>query len=198
MSIKVDLKAQEVKKGMGFDYGWIVVIMLALIAFGLFYSWGLKLEGDVKRVQAQTADVEKEIANYNTVRPAIERLRREVGVIESQIKQLKELRYDPLKYSILLVELSSYVPSGTWVKSLTLDPGKGTVALQGTAVASGGKGPLHVIADFIKKIQGSQHFAVASVSQISAVELENTIGFDFNLECPYHISIAELKGSESR
>lgn len=198
MSIKVDLKSQEVKRGIGFDFSWIIIIVLIVVAFGGFYTYGIRLEDKIREADAKVADVDKEIERYAKIRPAIERLQREVGEIQGQLNQLKELHYDPLKYRILIVELGRLVPPNVWLDNLDIDPGKQLISFSAVAVSQSGAPPLKTIADFIKSLQASQYFYDIRLASTTESKADGRLAFSFHLTTNYRISIVEMKGGEGQ
>lgn len=196
MTIKVDLKSQEVKRGFTFDYGWIVWLIFVVIALIGFLWYNQDLDRQLQDRVGKLNKLQSEIDSYKPIQPAIERLRQEVSAIQGQIGQLKELRYDTLKYAVLLSNFTALLPSTVWINNLNLEPGRSSVSFSATAVAREGSPPLKSIAEMIRNMQNSPYFSSVSVSNIAEAKQGDKTTFNVNVEAGYHISIAELKGSE--
>lgn len=197
MTIKVDLKSQEVKRGFAFDYGWIVLLFcVAASAFG-FWFYGSFLDGEAKKEEAKVKQNDLEIAKYASIKPAIERLQQEVNAIQGQINQMKELRYDSLKYAVLLSNFTALLPSSIWVENFSLEPGRNTITFSAQALSGAESPPLKAIAEMIRNFQNSPYYGTVTVSNISEKKQgTGTSSYSVNVEAVYRLSIAELKGSE--
>lgn len=195
MTIKVDLKSQEVKRGFTFDYGWVVLLFCILAAAVGFLFYGNFLESEAKKEETKVKQNEVEIAKYASIKPAIERLQQEVSAIQGQISQMKELRYDSLKYAVLLSNFTTLLPSSIWVENFSLEPGRNTITFAAQVLSGAESPPLKAIAEMMRNFQNSPYYGGITVSNIAEKKGAITT-YSLNVEAVYRLSIAELKGSE--
>lgn len=196
MTIKVDLKSQEVKRGFTFDYGWVVWLLFVLLISIGFVIYGQNLDNKVKSEKANIDKNDKEIAKYANIKPAIERLQRDIGAIQGQITQLQELRYDYLKYAVILTDFTALLPPSIWINSFALEPGRNSITFAATALAGAESPPLKAIGELMRNIQNSPHFGSVNISNVAEVKEGGQTVFNVNVEAGYRLSIADLKGSE--
>ena len=152
MAIKVDLLPTERKK-FGFDIVIAIVVLVIAVAGIGFFMFGENL----RRVELTkwTETVNKNNDTIESLKreiPAIEELRKKNQELRAQINTVKTLRYDPLRYSNLLDEISALLPNNMWVSSIGIDPTKNLVQLTGVAVEQPGVRPLESISGFMKSL----------------------------------------------
>ncbi|MDQ7822110.1 MAG: PilN domain-containing protein [Candidatus Eremiobacteraeota bacterium] len=194
MAIKVDLLPTERKK-FGFDP--VIAIMIVLIAASVvvFYYFGVKLEKDIEDKRKDISKVEQDIQSLQQQLPIIEKLKKENAEIETQINTVKSLRYDPIRYSNLLDELSFLLPKNMWVSSISIEPGQAKVALSGVAVEMPGIRPLESISGFMKAIQKSRYFRSSTLSSTgrgsTAVGGTTYTSYSFGIDLTYDAKAAE-------
>ncbi len=194
MAIKVDLLPTERKK-FGFDPVIAILIVLIALAVVVFYYFGVKLEKDIADKRAQITRVDQDIVSLQSQLPIIEKLKKENQELENQINTVKSLRYDPIRYSNILDEISSLLPKNMWLSSLSIEPGQSKVMMSGTAAAMPGIKPLESISGFMKSVQRSKYFRDASLSSTSkgtvTVKGINYISYSFGIEMTYDPKAAE-------
>lgn len=188
MTIKVDLMPTERKR---FEFDPMLALMLVVIAICvvLFWLWGIHLERQIASRQAEITVVDQKNEEYKSKVPVIEDLKKKNDQLRSQIFTIKNLRYDPLRYSNLLDEVSMVVPKNSWLSSLTIEPQSGNVVvMSGVAVDVNGMKPLEAIASLMENLQEghSRYFKDAALSSTSMTKVEGDyIGYTFQIESHY-------------
>jgi Tfp pilus assembly protein PilN len=194
MAIKVDLLPTERKK-FGFDPVIAILVVLIAVAVVVFYYFGVKLEKDISDKRGEITAVEQEIQSLQQQLPVIEKLRKENAELETQINTVKSLRYDPIRYSNLLDEISCLLPRNMWVSSISIEPGQAKVSMSGTAAALPGIRPLESISGFMKSIQKSRYFKDAALSSTSrgTVNVGEKVftSYSFSIDMNYDPKAAE-------
>jgi len=200
MAIKVDLLPTE-RKRFGFDPVIAILIVLIALAVVVFYYFGVKLEKDIADKRAQITKVDQDIVSLQSQLPIIEKLKKENQELENQINTVKSLRYDPIRYSNLLDEVSSLLPKNMWLSSLSIEPGQSKVSMSGTAAAMPGIKPLESISGFMKSVQRSKYFKDASLSSTSkgtvTINGVTYTSYSFGIDMTYDPKAAEQVESGS-
>jgi len=200
MAIKVDLLPTERKK-FGFDPVIAILIVLIALAVVVFYYFGVKLEKDIADKRAHITRVDQDIVSLQSQLPIIEKLKKENHELENQINTVKSLRYDPIRYSNLLDEISSLLPNNMWLSSLSIEPGQSKVMMSGTAAAMPGIKPLESISGFMKSVQRSKYFKDASLSSTNkgsvTVKGVTYTSYSFGIDMTYDPKAAEKTDSRS-
>lgn len=200
MAIKVDLLPTERKK-FGFDPVIAILIVLIALAVVVFYYFGVKLEKDIADKRARITRVDQDIVSLQSQLPIIEKLKKENQELENQINTVKSLRYDPIRYSNLLDEISSLLPNNMWLSSLSIEPGQSKVMMSGTAAAMPGIKPLESISGFMKSVQRSKYFRDASLSSTNkgsvTVKGVTYTSYSFGIDMTYDPKAAEKTDSRS-
>jgi Tfp pilus assembly protein PilN len=200
MAIKVDLLPTERKK-FGFDPVIAILIVLIAASVVVFYYVGVKFDADIEAKKGEIAKIEANIQDIKHKLPKIKELKQENAELEKQINTVKSLRYDPIRYSNLLDEISSLLPRNIWVSNITIEPGQTKVSMSGTAAEVPGVRPLESIAGFMKNAQKSRYFrgcSLASTSRgkanINGVQYNS---FSFSVDLTYDPKAAEQTGESS-
>ena len=189
MSLKVDLKSQEARR-VSFDYGWLFVLIFILVAFVAFYFQGLRLQSALDQRKRDLQYWKDKVAGFSGIQGKLDSLKSEIASIQGQITQLRELRYDPLRYSILLVRLSKILPGNLWLGTLSIEPSRNQVSLTGSALQQGGKPPLASIAEFIRNMQNDKnnYFSDVVLQGTSASGKTGAL-WTFNMQANYNIPL---------
>lgn len=194
MAIKVDLLPTERKK-FGFDPVIAILIVIIAASVVLFYYYGVKLEKEIDDKRKDITKVEQEIQSLQQQLPVIEKLKKENQELENQINTVRSLRYDPIRYSNLLDEISYLLPKNMWVSTIAIEPGQNKVTMSGTAAALPGVRPLESIGGFMKNVQKSRYFRSASLSSTSRssarISGANYIIYSFGIDMTYDPKAAE-------
>lgn len=198
MSLKVDLKSKEPSRGPRFDAGWIFVFVAVVVAFFIFYGFDSKLQGMIDVRQRELQDLKNKIAAYSGIETKLSSIKAEINALQGQITHLWEMRYDPLRYSILLVRLSKILPSNIWLNSLSIDPAKTQITLAGTSLAMPGHPPLAAIAKFIMNLQddADHYFSNIILQSTSSGGLTGeTWTFNMTLNYSVPLNLANMNSS---
>lgn len=186
MTIKVDLLPTE-KKSFGIDPAMIVMFVLIIgfaIAF-LVYSNSLSAT-----IEAKTKEIEKinqEIKQIETQLPLIEETKNRIASLKREIKMIKSLVHDPLRYANLLQEVAILLPENVWIGSLSIDPRGNKVSFGGHAAEINNKLPLATIAQMMRNFNDSPYFRTSTLASTNETQVEpdNTRAFDFKLDIIY-------------
>lgn len=163
MAIKVDLLPTERKK-FGFDPLVAILFLVIVVCVFVFYFIGQNYDKNLAKAQESLATVKARVAEAEKELPAIEELKRKNTELEQQINAVKTLRYDPVRYSNLLDEISFLLPNNMWVSSVEIDTGKNSVKLVGVAAEVPGIRPLESISGFMKNAAKSKYFRTATIT----------------------------------
>jgi Tfp pilus assembly protein PilN len=163
MAIKVDLLPTERKK-FGFDIVIALMVLLVIGAFVVCYWYGGVLDKRVSDAAAKVEQAEKTLENEKKGLENIDGLEKKIAELKSNIKTVKTLKLDPVRYSNLLDELSSLLPNNMWVSSISIDTQKNTLTLVGVAVEQPGVRPVESISGFMKSVSKSKYFTNAVIS----------------------------------
>ena len=185
MTIKVDLLPTE-RKRFGFDpvLGFLLVIVLVFTAG--FWFYGNSLNNTIETKKAAVLDKENKIKEMESKIPIIEDLKKKNAELEQQIKAVKELVYDPIRYANLLQEVANVMPRNIWISNLNIEPSSTTVSFNATAIGMGNNRPLESIAQLMKNIQGSKILNTPTLSSASQTgEKGSAISYGFQIEAKY-------------
>jgi len=185
MTIKVDLLPTERKK-FGFDpvLGFLLVIVLIFTAG--FWFYGNTLSTTIESKKAAVLDKENKIKEMESKMPIIEELKKKNAELEQQIKAVKELVYDPIRYANLLEEVSAVLPQNVWISNLNIEPASTSVSFSATAITTGKNRPLESIALLMKNIQGSKILTTPTLSSANQTKINNLTGYTFQIEAKYN------------
>ena len=194
MAIKVDLLPTERKK-FGFDPVIAILIVLIAASVVVFYYVGVKFEADIQAKKDEIGKIEANIQDIKHKLPKIKELKKENEDLEKQINTVKSLRYDPIRYSNLLDEISFLLPKNMWVASITIEPGQTKVSISGTAAALPVIRPVESIGGFMKNVQKSRYFRGASLSSTSrgktSIAGTSYTSYSFGIDMTYDAKAAE-------
>lgn len=166
MAIKVDLLPTERKK-FGFDPLLAILVLLIVVCVVVFHYVGQIYEKNVVQATASLTEVTNSVEEAKKGLPEIERLQKENSELENQINAVKTLRYDPIRYSNLLDEISALLPNNMWVSNISIEPSKNSVQLTGVAVEIPGIRPLESVSGFMKNANKSKYFRGATITGTS-------------------------------
>ncbi len=187
MSLKVDLRSKEERRGLSIDYGWIFVIIAIIVAFVAFYLYGLQLENTRAQKEAELKNWQDKVAGFSGIQEKLQSLKTDIGSIQAKINDLHALRYDPFKYSILLVRLSQALPSNIWLGNLSVEPTH--ITFSGTSMDQPGHPPLASIAQLIMNLQNDKDHYFSNIILQGTNGSEKGKEWTFNLETDYNISL---------
>jgi len=199
MTIKVDLLPTERKK-FGFDpmIGFLLVIVLICTAG--FWIYGSSLSNTIDAKKSAIVEKENKIKEMESKLPIIEELNKKNAELEMQIKTVKELVYDPIRYANLLQEVVTVLPRNVWISNLNVEPATTTVTFGATALATAKDRPLESIAKLMKNLQNSKYFNTPTISSANQGKTEEGISYSFQIEARYNpqaaAGLTEEKGGK--
>lgn len=200
MAIKVDLLPTERKK-FGFDIVIAIIVLVIAVAGIAFYLFGDNLRNvKLAKLTTKVDENTKKIASLEAEIPAIDELKKKNAELRTQITTVKTLRYDPLRYSNLLDEISALLPNNMWVSSIGIDPTKNVVQLAGVAVEQPGVRPLESISGFMKSLNAERSsFVSATIASTTrgtqSVGKSTYTSYSWTIEATYDPRKAEGSGS---
>ncbi len=188
MTIKVDLLPTE-KKSFGIDPAMIVMFMLIIGAAVAMLLYSQSLDTKIENQKAEIEKVNQDIKQIETQLPLIEETKTRIASLKREIKMIKSLVHDPLRYANLLQEVAILLPENVWLKDLSIDPRSNTVKFSGSAAeVVGERKPLATIADLMRNFNDSEYFTnstLASTTETGGVDKGEPSIFDFSLTINY-------------
>lgn len=186
MTIKVDLLPTE-KKQFGIDPAMILMFMLIIgsaVAM-LLYSNSLTSKIDAQKEEIET--INQEIKQIETQLPLIEETKNRIASLKREIKMIKSLVHDPLRYANLLQEVAILLPDNVWLNDLSIDPRSNKVTFSGSASeVLGERKPLATIADMMRNFNDSEYFTNSTLASTSETAGEGQPSvFSFKLTISY-------------
>lgn len=188
MTIKVDLLPTE-KKSFGIDPAMIVMFMLIIGAAVAMLLYSQSLDTKIEEHKAQIETVNQEIKQIETQLPLIDETKKRISSLKREIKMIKSLVHDPLRYANLLQEVAVRLPENVWLKDLTIEPQNNLVKFSGSAAeVFGERKPLATIADMMRNFNESEYFTNSTLASTSEtgkpIEGEPSV-FEFSLTINY-------------
>lgn len=185
MTIKVDLLPTE-KKRFGLDPLVIVLFLFVVLATVAMFMWSKKLENEISLKRNAIAEVEKQIKDLEAQLPVLEERQNRIRKLKEQIQIIKTLVYDPVRYANLLTQITMALPDNVFLESLTIDPSKTQVNMNGKAAEVGGTLPLATISQLMKNLNDTEYFRGASLSSATRDKgSEGVPSFDFTIDVSY-------------
>lgn len=186
MTIKVDLLPTE-KKQFGIDPAMILMFMLIIGAAVAMLLYSNSLTSQIEAQKAEIEKINQDIKQIETQLPLIEETKNRIASLKREIKMIKSLVHDPLRYANLLQEVAILLPENVWLDSLSIDPRSNKVEFQGMAAeVVGERKPLATIADLMRNFNDSEYFTNSTLS--STAEQSRSGGpsiFNFKLSINY-------------
>lgn len=187
MTIKVDLLPTE-KKGFGIDPAMVIMIILVIVAFTGMMVYSTSLKSQIDRQTATNEEVNQEIKQIQSQLPLIEESKKRIASLEREIKMIKSLVHDPLRYANLLQEIAILLPENVWLDDLSIVPQGNKVNFSGHAAeVVGQRKPLATIADLMRNFNDSEYFTNSTLD--STAETAGKDGspsvFSFKLAIDY-------------
>merc|ERR1712146_478498 len=105
---------------------------------GLLYS--LSLNSQIEEREARIEQI-KEIKQIETKLPRVEEMKNRIVSLKREIKMIKSLVHDPLRYANLLQEVAILLPENLFLDSLAIDPRARQVKISGSAAEVAGRLP---------------------------------------------------------
>lgn len=186
MTIKVDLLPTE-KKQFGIDPAMIVMFMLIIGAAVAMLLYSNSLTSKIDAQKQEIEEINQQIKQIETQLPLIEETKNRIASLKREIKMIKSLVHDPLRYANLLQEVAILLPENVWLRDLSINPNANTVSFSGEAAELlGQRKPLATIADLMRNFNDSEYFTNSTLSSTAetAGEGEPSV-FSFSLTINY-------------
>jgi peptidoglycan hydrolase CwlO-like protein len=98
MTIKVDLLPTE-KKQFGIDPAMILMFLLIIGSAVAMLLYSNSLTAQIEEQRAEIEKINAEIKQIETQLPLIEETKNRIASLKREIKMIKSLVYDPLRYA---------------------------------------------------------------------------------------------------
>lgn len=186
MTIKVDLLPTE-KKSFGIDPAMIVMFLLIIGAAALMLLYSQKLNTAIANEEQRIEEINAEIKQIETKLPRVEEMKNRIVSLKREIKMIKSLVHDPLRYANLLQEVAILLPENVFLDNLSIDPRSRKVTIAGSAAEVAGRLPLATIAQLMRNFNDSAYFRSSTLSSTSekSIEPAGTRAFSFTLAITY-------------
>lgn len=181
----VDLIPQERRK-LTFDPMIIFLIIIILLSAGAFWIYGKTYDNKIAARNDQIKNIKTQVQEIQEKIPDVDKIKKDIVDLKTQIAMIETLTKDPLKYSILLTKLKEVMPSNVWVKNLSIEPGSSMVTMSGEVLASPAVPPLLTLGYFIKTLQDSPFFGSVNLRQTSQAATEGRTTYSFQLESQFN------------
>jgi type IV pilus assembly protein PilN len=167
MTIKVDLLPTE-KKQFGIDPAMILMFMLIIGSAVAMLLYSNSLTSQIEDQKAEIEKINAEIKTIETQLPLIEETKNRIASLKREIKMIKSLVHDPLRYANLLQEVAILLPENVWLDDLAIDPRGNKVTFNGSAAeVLGERKPLATIADLMRNFNDSEYFTNSTLTSTS-------------------------------
>lgn len=164
MTIKVDLLPTE-KKQFGIDPAMILMFMLIIGAAVAMLLYSNSLTSQIEAQKAEIEKINQDIKQIETQLPLIEETKNRIASLKREIKMIKSLVHDPLRYANLLQEVAILLPENVWLDDLSIDPRSNKVEFSGSAAeVVGERKPLATIADLMRNFNDSEYFTNSTLA----------------------------------
>lgn len=186
MTIKVDLLPTE-KKQFGIDPAMILMFMLIIGSAVAMLLYSNSLTSKIEAQKEEIETINQEIKQIETQLPLIEETKNRIASLKREIKMIKSLVHDPLRYGNLLQEVAILLPDNVWLADLAIDPRSNKVTFSGSAAeVPGERKPLATIADMMRNFNDSEYFTNSTLASTAetATEGEPSV-FSFKLTISY-------------
>jgi Tfp pilus assembly protein PilN len=185
MTIKVDLLPTE-KKQFGIDPAMILMFLLIIGSAVAMLLYSNSLTAQIEEQRAEIEKINAEIKQIETQLPLIEETKNRIASLKREIKMIKSLVYDPLRYANLLQEVAILLPENVWLDDLAIDPRGNKVSFTGSAAeVPGERKPLATIADLMRNFNDSEYFTNSTLSSTSEKGNEVPSVWGFKLTISY-------------
>lgn len=186
MTIKVDLLPTE-KKSFGIDPAMIVMFLLIIGAAAAMLLYSQSLNSKIADEEARIEEINQEIKQIETKLPRVEEMKTRIVNLKREIKMIKSLVHDPLRYANLLQEVAILLPENVYLDSLSIDPRSRQVKISGSAAEVAGRLPLATIAQLMRNFNDSAYFRSSTLSATSETTIQpnDTRAFTFSLSINY-------------
>lgn len=153
-----------------------VLTLLFLVVLMVFFF--LQLNGKVRSLRAEKAQIKKQLATYAETTKKIEEIKKQIKEIRAKLDVIRDLEKKKTGPVFLLDEIATAVPKNRlWLRSLSEKQGR--LELQGTAMDN------ETIAVFMTNLEKAEHITTvdlktATLRHLNEYKLDVV---DFNLDC---------------
>lgn len=153
-----------------------VLTLLFLVVLMVFFF--LQLNGKVRSLRAEKAQIKKQLATYAETTKKIKEIKKQIKEIRAKLDVIRDLEKKKTGPVFLLDEIATAVPKNRlWLRSLSEKQGR--LKLQGTAMDN------ETIAVFMTNLEKAKHITTvdlktATLRHLNEYKLDVV---DFNLDC---------------
>ncbi len=175
----------------------VIVVFLAVLAFGLMYGWKLAIDRQTEACITELKEVDRKLGEFKVIAARYETLQKELNFIVAQAQKLRELKYEPLKISYILREIPEILPEGTWISNLTINADRHNITFS-TYAASDKKKALQLVAKMLDRISANPFFSNPKIGNISLREQDGVPIASFRVSLDYKMTISMLEQQEEQ
>lgn len=149
------VERQRVKKKLGLDPGQklIAACSLLLVAAVLFIGWRYwSLDQESKRLDAEIASAESEIARLKTVMAEVQQFEQRSAQLRQRVSLIEQLRRDQTGPVHLLDQISRALPPMLWLTDVKQGTNPDEVLIEGRCTTLTG------LSDFVGNLEQSGYF----------------------------------------
>ncbi len=171
---------------------YLLMVVFVLVVTGYFF---LKLNGDIKRLETEKTQKQKELAAYAQTTKKIKALRIKIGQIKGKLKVIQDLEKKKTGPVLLLDEIATAVPRDrVWLTSLS--EREGVLTLKGTARDN------DTVALFMTNLKKQNHINSVDLNsaQLKELKTQQMNVTDFVLTCKTYAykETAKAKAAQSK
>ncbi|MBW2094393.1 MAG: PilN domain-containing protein [Deltaproteobacteria bacterium] len=153
-----------------------ILTLLFLVVLMVFFF--LQLNGKVRTLRSEKAQIKKQLATYATTTQKIKKIKKQIKEIRAKLNIIRDLEKKKTGPVFLLDEIAMAVPKNRlWLRSLSEK--KGLLKLQGTAMDN------ETIALFMTNLEKADHITTVDLQSATLRRLDkyklNVV--DFRLDC---------------
>jgi len=154
---------------------YVLTLMFVVVLMVFFF---LQLNGKVRTLRSQKAQIKKQLATYAATTQRIKHIKKQIKEIRAKLNIIRDLEKKKTGPVFLLDEIAAAVPKNRlWLRSLSEK--KGLLKLRGTAMDN------ETIALFMTNLEKAKHITSVDLQSATLRRLEkyklNVV--DFNLDC---------------
>nr|WP_319395890.1 PilN domain-containing protein [uncultured Desulfobacter sp.] len=156
----------------------VSIFFLSLVFIFLALGWGaFLLNNEIDQTKNETAQVKAESLRYKKKADRVSQIKKNLSILESKLAIVENLKKQRNEKQILLEQLADrIVKTKMWLSSVSAKAQ--TVFLKGVAFDN------PTIADFMRKLEGSQLFGAVDLKRSQTRVFDNNIRLkEFEISC---------------
>jgi len=167
------LPAKRKKKATEFPVHFIPGIVVTIAAVVLMIVYYVYLNNQISAIKADKADKEQRLVEIKEKIKEVENYEKDNEVFRDKNKAIEELKAKQAAPLILLDEVSSMLPKGVWLTSLT-DSG-GAINITGVAFTNPD------LVNYVQNLKGSKYMTDVKLIESRQAKIEQSTVYNFSL-----------------